>query len=237
MDRSSPGKRALLDGSGATRSRTHEDNRGQGAYGNTHDGEPSTVTGAARLTASDRPSKRTPGAKPLCQTRLRHRSEANLLLSRARQEPPRRDYDDDRHGVGRYGEDGAVASGKGPRAGQPKRRTFTAAYKARILCEDDQLESGRERGALLRREGLYSSHIDGWRKARDAGAANGMTDKPGGAPGRSTEAVENERLRKENEKLTAELTRTKAALEVVGKAHALLELLSESADSDAKRHK
>ena len=40
---------------------------------------------------------------PLCQTRMRHRSEANLLLSRARQEPPRRDYDDDRHGVGRYG--------------------------------------------------------------------------------------------------------------------------------------
>ena len=135
------------------------------------------------------------------------------------------------------GQDGAVASGKGPRAGQPKRRTFTAAYKARILCEYDQLESGRERGALLRREGLYSSHIDGWRKARDAGAANGMTDTPAGRPGRSTEAVENERLRKENEKLTAELTRTKAALEVVGKAHALLELLSGSADSDAKRHK
>ena len=43
------------------------------------------------------------GTGPLCQTRLRHRSEANPLLSRARQEPPRRDYDDDRHGVGRYG--------------------------------------------------------------------------------------------------------------------------------------
>jgi len=47
--------------------------------------------------------------------------------------------------------------------------------------------------------------------------------------------VENERLRRENEKLTAELARTKAALEVVGKAHALLELLSESADSGTKR--
>ena len=54
------------------------------------------------------------------------------------------------------GHDGAVASGKGPRAGQPKRRAFTAAYKARILREYDELESGRERGALLRREGLYS---------------------------------------------------------------------------------
>ena len=135
------------------------------------------------------------------------------------------------------GHDGAVASGKGPRACQPKRRAFTAAYKARILREYDELESGRERGALLRREGLYSSHIDGWRKAREAGTENGLTDKPAGRPGRSTEAVENERLRRENEKLTAELARTKAALEVVGKAHALLELLSGSADCDTKRHR
>ena len=105
------------------------------------------------------------------------------------------------------GHDGAVASGKGPRAGQPKRRAFAAAYKARILQEYDQLQTGRERGALLRREGLYSSHIDGWRKSRDAAAANGLADKrqPGRRRSRSA-AVENERLRKENEKLTAELT-------------------------------
>ena len=135
------------------------------------------------------------------------------------------------------GQDGAVASGEGPRAGQPKRRTFTAAYKTRILQEYDALETGRERGALLRREGLYSSHIDGWRKSRDAGTVNALDAKPAGRPGRSAEAAENEKLRKENEKRAAELARTKAALEIVGKAHALLELLSESADSDAKRHK
>ena len=135
------------------------------------------------------------------------------------------------------GHDGAVASGKGPRAGQPKRRTFSAAYKARIVGEYDQLATGRERGALLRREGLYSSHISEWRKLRDAGAAEGLKEKPAGRPSRSTEAVENERLRRENEKLTAELTRTKAALEIMGKAHALLDLLSGSADSDAKRRK
>jgi transposase len=135
------------------------------------------------------------------------------------------------------GQDGAVASGKGPRDGQPKRRSFSAAYKARILQEFDALETGRERGALLRREGLYSSHIDGWRKARDAGTVNALDARPGGRPGRSAEAAENEKLRRENEKLATELARTKAALEVVGKAHALLELLSESADSDAKRHK
>jgi transposase-like protein len=135
------------------------------------------------------------------------------------------------------GQDGSVASGEGPRAGQPKRRSFSAAYKARILREYDALETGRERGALLRREGLYSSHIADWRKSRDAGAVNALDSRPAGRPGRSGEAVENEKLRRENEKLSAELARTKAALEVVGKAHALLELLSESADSDAKRHK
>ena len=58
-----------------------------------------------------------------------------------------------------------------------------------------------------------------------------------GGPGRSAADAENERLRKENEKLATELARTKAALEVVGKAHALLELLSRSADSDAKRQR
>jgi transposase-like protein len=135
------------------------------------------------------------------------------------------------------GQDGAVGSGKGPRAGQPKRRSFSAAYKARIVAEYDQLATGRERGALLRREGLYSSHISEWRKLRDAGAMDGLKEKSSGRPGRSGEAVESERLRKENQKLTAELARTKAALEVVGKAHALLELLSESADADAKRQK
>ena len=95
----------------------------------------------------------------------------------------------------------------------------------------------RARGALLRREGLDASHISRWRQARDQGAAGGLAEKPAGRPGRGAADAENERLRKENEKLTAELARTKAALEVVGKAHALLELLSGSADSDAKRRR
>jgi transposase-like protein len=128
-----------------------------------------------------------------------------------------------------------MGSGEGPRPGRPKRRTFTAAYKARIVREYDQAESPGERGALLRREGLYTSHISQWRNSRDTGAENGLAERPAGRPARSAADAENERLRKENEKLAAELARTKAALEVVGKAHALLELLSESADSDAKR--
>lgn len=128
-----------------------------------------------------------------------------------------------------------MGSGEGPRSGRPKRRTFTAAYKARILREYDQAESPGERGALLRREGLYTSHISQWRNLRDTGAENGLEEKRAGRPARSAESAEIEKLRTENAKLTAELARSKAALEVVGKAHALLELLSESADSGTKR--
>ena len=130
-----------------------------------------------------------------------------------------------------------MATGEGPRAGRPRRRAFTVDYKMRILAEYEQLDDPGERGALLRREGLYTSHISEWRKARDKGAADGLAEKPAGRPGRSAAEAENERLRKENEKLAAELARTKAALDVVGKAHALLELLSGSADSDAKRRR
>src|SRR5258706_3865529 len=66
-------------------------------------------------------------------------------------------------------EDEQVASRRGPRAGQPKRRTFTAGYKIKILERYDELEDPRERGALLRREGLYHSHIEYWRAGVVAG--------------------------------------------------------------------
>ena len=136
------------------------------------------------------------------------------------------------------GQDGTVGSGDGPRSGRPKRRAFTAEYKMRVLRQYEELaDDPQARGALLRREGLYTSHLSEWRKARDASAGNGLADKPSGRPRRNAAEAENERLRKENEKLTAELARTKAALDVAGKAHALLELLSESADSSAKRQK
>ena len=129
------------------------------------------------------------------------------------------------------GKDGQVGT-----SGRPKRRTFTAAYKAKILAEYEQAGPG-ERGALLRREGLLTSHISDWRKTRDKGSREALTKRKTGRPSHDTGPAEIEKLKKENEKLTAELARTKAALEVVGKAHALLELLSESADSDAKRQK
>jgi len=132
------------------------------------------------------------------------------------------------------GADTGVVEEKPDPAARARRRTFTAEYKARILDEYDALPAGSEsRGALLRREGLYTSHIAEWRKARDAGALAGVADKPR-KPARSEADREAERLRAENERLRAELARTKAALDVVGKAHALLGLISESADTDPR---
>jgi transposase-like protein len=122
---------------------------------------------------------------------------------------------------------------------------FTAEYKLTMVAEYDRASTPGERGGLLRSEGLYHSHIIEWRKARDAGtlvarpAAERSEARQGkkseqAAPrrrGRTTaEQAEVERLRRQNEKLARDLARTQAALDIMGKAHALLELLSESAE-------
>ncbi|HLI77135.1 MAG TPA: hypothetical protein VKV02_09330 [Acidobacteriaceae bacterium] len=130
------------------------------------------------------------------------------------------------------GHDGQVSSGK---PGRPKRRTFTAAYKARILAEYDALADGSpERGALMRRERLYHSHIEHWRTQQE----NGTLPATSGKPAKSAEADELARLRAENKKLQArnqrlesELGKSRTALDIAGKAFALLEDISRSADS------
>ncbi|HUG89254.1 MAG TPA: hypothetical protein VML55_00365 [Planctomycetaceae bacterium] len=119
-----------------------------------------------------------------------------------------------------------------PRSDQPRRRSFTAKYKLDILAEYDAADAAA-RGVLLRREGLYSSHLSEWRKARDSGALAGLS--PASRPGKkSVEQVENAKLRARAERAERELAKTKAALEIVGKAHALLEMLSESADTEPR---
>ena len=101
-----------------------------------------------------------------------------------------------------------------------------------MVAEYDRLPAG-EKGALLRREGLYSSHIIEWRRARDAGTLAGPASTPAAATrGRSAEQAEIERLRRQNERLAADLARNKAALEIMGKTHAFLQLFSENAEHD-----
>lgn len=118
----------------------------------------------------------------------------------------------------------------GPRADRPKRRRFTAEYKAAILAEYDAAEHG-VRGAVLRREGLYSSHIIEWRHAAEAGAVAGLAPATRDRRDREREVAQ---LRTRAEKAEAELAKHKAALDLMGKAHALLETLSESAEPEKR---
>ncbi len=122
------------------------------------------------------------------------------------------------------------AAGPSPR---PTRRSFTPEYKLGIVTEYENAPAG-EKGAILRREGLYSSHVIEWTKARDAGALVGVSDsrRADERPKRAAADSELEKLRARNAKLEAELATTKTALDIMGKAHALLEQLSESADLD-----
>jgi transposase len=137
----------------------------------------------------------------------------------------------------RWGRAGGRAEpSSGPRADdgpspRPSRRSFSPEYKLRIVAEYESAPNG-EKGAVLRREGLYSSHVIEWTRARDAGALEGVADSRQSAkrPKRSAEAAELERLRARNAKLEAQLSTTRTALDIMGKAHALLEQLSESAD-------
>lgn len=129
-------------------------------------------------------------------------------------------------------QDGTVASPDGPRASRPNRRTFTREYKMRILGQYESASSPQERNALLRREGIYSAYLTEWRRERDRAESGPAPEKKPGRPGKSPAEAENERLRKENEKLAAKLSKTEAALEIMGKVHALLEILSESADPE-----
>ena len=101
---------------------------------------------------------------------------------------------------------------------RPRRRTFTAADKRAYLDAYDALPKGSpERGALLRREGLYSSHLSEWRKQRDNGALAGLEAKPR-IDRRPAGDVELDRSRRQVARLEAELQRTKMALEIMGKA-------------------
>lgn len=115
-------------------------------------------------------------------------------------------------------------------AARPRRRVFSAEYKLQILAEYDAAPEG-VKGSVLRREGLYSSHVTEWRKARDAGALDGLKTQVRRSRRHPAE-VELEKLRRRHERTEAELARTRLALDLLGKASALLESLAESADTD-----
>ena len=139
-----------------------------------------------------------------------------------------------RNDVGDNGSKGSLAV-EGPRGtstatrpdpevpARAKRRRFTAGYKLRILEEADACRAPGEVGALLRREGLYSSQLTQWRRARREGTLKALS-KPRGPKGRRRDkvAVENEQLRKENARLRRRLEQAQTILEIQKKASEIL---------------
>jgi transposase len=105
-----------------------------------------------------------------------------------------------------------------------KRRIFTGEYKQRILVEADKAkeESGGI-GALLRREGLYSSHLVTWRHERSAGILHALTpQKRGPKSKRSPLDEENQKLRRDNERLSEDLRKAEIVIDIQKKVAALL---------------
>ena len=104
------------------------------------------------------------------------------------------------------------------------RRRFTAAYKRRVLQEADRCEQPGAIGALLRREGLYSSHLTAWRAARARGELTGAgTTRRGPKPQPPSPAVKRIlQLERENRRLRARAERAEALVEVQKKLSALL---------------
>jgi transposase-like protein len=116
----------------------------------------------------------------------------------------------------------------------PVRRRFTAEYKRRILEEADRCTEHGQLGALLRREGLYSSHLTTWRNQRDQGVLNGLTPKKRGRKPHKKDPLveENERLKRENARLTARLKQAEVIIDVQKKLARILGTPLETTESD-----
>jgi transposase len=106
---------------------------------------------------------------------------------------------------------------------------YSASYKAKVLAEYEELDKAGK-GALLRREGLYTSLISAWRLQRDQGVREALA-KPAGRPPADARDREIAKLRKENERVSAELEKARKVIEVQGKLSALLGQLATDSPS------
>jgi transposase len=148
---------------------------------------------------------------------------------------------EDQRGVAELG---LVAGGRAAPAGVPdpelveqaKRRRFSAEYKARILAEADACVRPGEVGELLRREGLYTSHLTYWRKQRKQGALKEL-GKPRGRKPSDKRAQEIAQLKRRLERSEAELAKARRVIEIQGNVSALLEemLGADSASGSTER--
>lgn len=107
---------------------------------------------------------------------------------------------------------------------KPVRRQFTAEYKLRIVNECDRAQDLGQIGAILRREGLYSSHLTTWRRQKERGELEGLSDNKRGRPSQSSKSLkaENEKLRQENQRLAKKLKQAEILIEIQKKTSELL---------------
>ena len=113
-----------------------------------------------------------------------------------------------------------------------QRRQFSAAYKMRILAEADECSEPGQVGALLRREGLYSSYLTSWRRQREQGQLQGLEAQKRGRKGATAQAQELVQLRKENKQLRAQLERAETIIEVQKKVSQLFGLPTDEKNQD-----
>ncbi len=131
---------------------------------------------------------------------------------------------------GAVGDRKRTTRGRGVSAPDPelvevaRRRRFTAEYKLSVLREADRCSAPGEIGALLRREGLYSSHLSTWRAQRDKGALHALSKRRGRKNSHQLRA-ENEKLRRRARRAESELEKARRVIEVQGNVSALLEEL------------
>ena len=119
----------------------------------------------------------------------------------------------------------------------PRRRTFTGEYKRRILVECDSTTESGEIGAILRREGLFSSHLVDWRRRRAEGGANGLAQRKVGRPPKDQVQRDNEkellRLKRENARLQEKLRRVEIIVDAQKKLADVLNSLRTATESAA----
>jgi transposase len=144
-------------------------------------------------------------------------SSPTVMLPVGRREPER--SEGDRSATG-----GITTAHPDPEVvAQAKRRHFTAEYKQRILAAVDHTKGSGGIGALLRREGLYSSLLATWRRERDAGVVQALSpQKRGPKSKRDPIAEENQQLRRETQRLTEELRKAEIVIDIQKKVATLL---------------
>ena len=132
------------------------------------------------------------------------------------------------------GDNGALTSLAVEVMAKPVRRRFTAEYKLGVLREVDRCKGRGELGTLLRREGLYSSHLTQWRKQRERGERQGLSRKRGPAPKQRHPLVDKVKvLERDNARLKLRAERAEGLVELQKKVSEILGIeLKQSAEQD-----